>query len=251
MTTGALIFATNNGVTDYDSMARWSAKNIERHLGIPTHIVSGTVTTTDATRHFVDLGQVAWHNRTRPDAYDLSPWDRTLLLDADYVVASDQLRSLLDVDQDFLAHRWATDVTGCNDFRGLNWFGEHQIPMWWATVIMFRRSVHARLIFDAMCMIRDNWTHYRQIYKISQKTFRNDYALSIAMLICDGHDPNHAEIPWSLTTLTPEHRIRQTAIDQFRVDFVNGENQHRWMDFSQDIHVMGKSQLEAIIADNC
>ena len=37
MTTGALIFARNNEQIDYESMARWSAKNIERHLGIPTH----------------------------------------------------------------------------------------------------------------------------------------------------------------------------------------------------------------------
>lgn len=251
MTSGALIFATNNGVTDYDRMARWSAKRIERHLGIPTHIVNGSSNTTDNMRHFTDLGHVVWHNITRPDAYDLSPWDRTLLLDADYVVASDQLRLLLDADQDFLAHRWAHDVTDCNDFRGLNWFGDHQMPMWWATVIMFRKSDHARLIFEAMRMIRDNWTHYRHIYKIPQKTFRNDYALTIAMLICDGHGLDHAAIPWSLSTLTPEHLIRQTATDQFRVDFVNGENQQRWIEFSQDIHIMGKTQLEAIIADNC
>jgi hypothetical protein len=40
MTTGALIFAYNNGVTDYVSMAAWTAKNIRRHLGIPVAVVT-------------------------------------------------------------------------------------------------------------------------------------------------------------------------------------------------------------------
>lgn len=249
MSTGALIFAQNNGATDYEGMARWSAKNIERHLGIPTHIVTAT-TPTDNTRHFTDLGHVTWHNHTRPDAYDLSPWDRTLILDADYVVASDQLRVLLEIDQDFLAHRWASDVTGCNDFRGLNWFGEHDMPMWWATVIMFRRSRQAELIFQCMRMIRDNWSHYRNIYKIRKSTYRNDHALSIALLICDGHMIDHAGIPWSLSTLTPEHRLTQIAADRYRIDFVTPENRPRWIEVAQDFHAMGKTQLEAIVANN-
>lgn len=251
MTTGALIFAVNNGATDYAAMAVWSAKNIQRHLGIPTHIVSDLEPTGTNTRHFSDLGHVTWHNLSRVDAYDLTPWDRTLLLDADYVVASDQLRPLLDADQDFLAHREAYDITGCNDFRGLNSFGEHAMPQWWATVIMFRRSTHAGLVFAVMRMVRDNWQHYRDLYKIRQTTYRNDHALSIALLVCDGHALDHAAIPWNLATLTPEHAVTATDQDRYRVDFVNTENQRRWITMSQDFHAMGKTQLEAIVAHHC
>jgi len=35
------------------------------------------------------------------------------------------------------------------------------------------------VIYDTMQMIRDNWTHYRQLYSVSENTFRNDFALSI------------------------------------------------------------------------
>lgn len=251
MTTGALIFAINNGSTDYEAMAEWNAGNIQRHLGIPTHIITACPPDAHNTRHFVDLGHVAWHNQSRCDAYDLSPWDQTLVLDADYVVASDKLRSILAVKQDFLAHRYAHDLTGCNDFHGLNWFGDHRMPMWWATVMMFRRSQHAQLIFDSMRMVKDNWNHYRNIYKIRKATFRNDHALSIALLISDGHWVDHAAIPWSLPTLTPEHRLAQTAPDRYRVDFVNPQNQARWIEITQDFHAMGKTQLEAIVAHPC
>ena len=142
MTTGALIFARNNEQIDYKAMAHWSAKNIERHLGIPTHIVTDNSPNTNS-RHFSDVGNVTWYNHNRMDAYRLSPWERTLVLDADYVVASNQLQAVLDVDQDFLAHRWAYDVTECNTFEGLNYFGNNHMPMWWATVMMFRKSKQA------------------------------------------------------------------------------------------------------------
>jgi hypothetical protein len=248
MITGALIFARNNEHTDYVSMALWSARNIERHLGIPTHIVTDESRTDSGTRHFSDAGTVTWHNTNRMDAYRLTPWDRTLVLDADYVVASDQLRSVLDCDEDFLAHRWAYDVTGCNNFRGLNWFGDVHMPMWWATVMCFNKSRTAELVFDTMAMIRDNWTHYRNIYKISNANYRNDFALSIALLVVNGHTLNHNSIPWQLASLTPEHQLTQLDQDQYRVDFVNTEGRPRWLELRQDFHAMGKQQLGEIVA---
>jgi hypothetical protein len=250
MTTGALIFARNNEHTDYVAMAQWSAKNIERHLGIPTHIVTDNSRTDSGSRIFSDAGAVTWHNTNRMDAYRLTPWDRTLVLDADYVVASDQLKSLLDSDVDFLAHRWAYDVTGCNTFEGLNYFGDVRMPMWWATVMCFNKSRTAELIFDTMAMIRDNWTHYRNIYKNNMPTYRNDHALSIALLVVNGHTLNHAGIPWRLASLTPDHQLTQLEQDRYRVDFVNTEGKRRWIELRQDFHAMGKRQLGEIVASN-
>jgi hypothetical protein len=254
MKTGALIFAFNNEQIDYVSMARWSAKNIERHLGIPTHVVTDqevkTVGTND--RWFEDFGtQVTWHNESRVNAYELSPWDQTLVLDADYVVASNQLQTVLDSQQDFLAHRWAYDITGINDFSDLNHFGQHRMPMWWATVMMFRRSDHARLIFESMTMICDNWTHYKRLYKNRSPNYRNDHALSIALATVNGHTLDHAGIPWNLASLTPEHQLTQIDTDEYRVDFLNQEKKPRWIQLrNQDFHAMGKRHLGAIVANN-
>jgi hypothetical protein len=250
MTTGALIFARNNEHIDYVAMARWSARNIERHLGIPTHIITDDSRTDSGSRHFADVGTVSWHNTNRMDAYRLSPWDRTLVLDADYVVASNQLQSVLDCNEDFLAHRWAYDVTGRNDFEGLNYFGSVRMPQWWATVMIFNRCRQAELVFDTMAMIRDNWSHYKQIYKNSSPTYRNDHALSIALLVVNGHTLDHADMPWRLASLTPEHKITQLDQDRYRVDFVNTQGQPRWLELRQDFHAMGKQQLGAIVASN-
>ena len=145
MTQGALIFAFNNESTDYVALAQWSARNIRRHLKIPIALVTNLPTgdsrlrgfdkviTCDAaqggTRWFEDYqARVSWYNAGRTDAFDLTPWDQTLVLDADYVVASDQLKVILDSQEDFLCHRWAYDITGENDFSGLNYFGHHRMP---------------------------------------------------------------------------------------------------------------------------
>ena len=264
MTTGALIFAFNNEQTDYLSMAAWSAKNIHRHLGIPVAVVTDYenplgdfdyVINAQAhgggQRYFSDYDtNVTWHNTNRMDAYTLSPWDQTLVLDADYVVASDQLRTVLNSQQNFLCYRWARDVTGLQTFEDLNYFGNHRMPMWWATVMMFRRSASTELLFDTMQMVRDNWTHYRNLYKNPVSTYRNDHALSIALNTLNGHTLCVDEIPGTLASLTPEHRLTQLDADSYRVDFLTPDKKARWITLTQDFHAMGKQQLGAIVANS-
>ena len=123
------------------------------------------------------------------------------------------------------------------------------MPQWWATVIAFRKSDHARLIFETMEMVRDHWQHYRDLYNISSATYRNDHALSIAINIVNGHIPNHSHIPWSLSSLTPEHELERTAQDSYRITFNNGENQRKHINVvEQDFHAMGKKHLGDIVA---
>jgi hypothetical protein len=174
------------------------------------------------------------------------------VLDADYVVASNQLKSVLASTEEFLAHRLAYDITGLNSFTGLNYFGAYHMPMWWATVMMFRRSSHAQLIFETMAMIRDNWTHYRNIYKNSNGTYRNDHAMSIALGVVNGHTLDHVGIPWDLASLTPDHQLKQLGPDHYRVNFVNSDLKPKWIELrGQDFHAMGKKTLGEIVANPC
>jgi hypothetical protein len=264
MTTGALIFAFNNEQIDYVAMANWSAKNIHRHLGIPVCLVTDKdpahphVFDRVVIANSIDAGQryfsdydtnVTWHNTNRMDAYMLSPWNQTLVLDADYVLASDQLLTVLASGQDFVCHRWARDVTGLQTFEDLNYFGNYRMPMCWATVMMFRRSASTELLFDTMQMIRDNWTHYRNLYKNPNPTYRNDHALSIALNTLNGHTLQVDGIPGTLASLTPDHRLTQLDTDSYRVDFLTPDKKSRWITLTQDFHAMGKQQLGAIVAN--
>lgn len=263
MTTGALIFAYDNEAFDYRRMATWAAGNIRRHLGIPVAVVTDRPSDGDfdrvivhdvgpsGERSFVDAARrAAWHNHSRADAWDLSPWDCTLLLDADYVVASDRLRAVLDhTDTGVLCHRHASDITGMNDFCSLNRLGAYDIALAWATVVVFDRSPHAKLVFQCMRMIRDNWSHYQQIYQDRGRNYRNDHALTIALSITDGHTRSHHQIPWSLASVMPEHKLSQLGLDRYRLDFVRSDNRSAWIEIAgQDFHAMGKQSLMNMIS---
>lgn len=252
MTTGAVIFAYNNEHIDYVAMAQWSACNIKRHLNIPTTIITGEKPEGSDIRWFADLDTtVTWYNGNRMDAYTLSPYDQTLVLDADYVVASDQLKCLLESKEEFLAPRWAFDVTGLQPFNDNNFFGRQHMPMSWATIMMFRRGRRPKLIFECMQMIRDNWDHYRNLYGIIRTTYRNDYALSIAMNIVDGHTLSTPSVPWKLASVTPDHLLTQLGQDEYRVDFKTQDSKPRWIKLTGDFHAMGKKHLGDIVANPC
>jgi hypothetical protein len=269
MSQGVLIFAFNNESFDYLAMAAWSAKNIHRHLGVPVCVVTNSKDIPNNyefdqvihaephsknSRMFGDFGGIErnddWYNSNRVDAYSISPYDQTLVLDADYVVASDQLKILFDIDKDFLAHRLAYDITGRNPFEEHNYFGRQYMPMWWATVMMFRRSKSTKLLFDSMLMIRQHWTHYRNLYGNTRFVYRNDHALSIALGIVNGHTLDHPEIPWGLATLLPGSQLTRLDTDSYRIDFQTPDQQQKYITVTnQDFHVMGKFQLGVMIAN--
>ena len=262
MTTGVLIFAFNNEHIDYLAIANWTAKNIRRHLKLPVAIVTDNPVPAEYhfeqvimaqpsgkhLRKFADQEEnVTWYNGNRVDAYELSPWAHTLVLDADYVVASNELLKILSVNKNFVAHKTAYDVVNKDNFNELNNFGRHNMPMWWATVMMFRRSTEAKLIFETMSMIRDNWDHYKALYGITKSTYRNDFALSIALNIVNGHTLDHADIPWNLASVTPEHTLTQLSDDSYRVDYLTSDQKSRYVILNQDFHAMGKRHLGEIV----
>lgn len=265
MTTGALIFAFNNEQIDYVRMAAWSAANIHRHLDIPVCVVTDNDTTdrrfdriirvsrtaTDQQRQFADVdGRVTWYNQDRVDAYGLSPWDQTLVLDADYVVAGDQLATVLASPQAFLCHRRAWDMVTGDPLDSLNSFGRNHMPMWWATVMMFRRDTVTQYIFDCMRMVRDNWYHYRDLYGLGRSRYRNDFALSIALGVVSGHTFKVDAIAWNLMTLMPDHTITNPEQDLYQISFQKDGRAKRLTASGVDFHAMGKGQLGAIVANH-
>jgi hypothetical protein len=263
MTTGVLIFAFNNEHIDYLAMANWSAKNIRRHLQLPVAVITNQVVPNNYffeqtiiaqpvgndIRKFADQeNNVTWYNGNRVDAYQLTPWKQTLVLDADYVVASDELKKVLAMKENFVAHKTAYDITNQDNFDELNNFGNYNMPMWWATVMMFRRSQEAEMIFNCMTMVKNNWEHYKNLYNAIHPTYRNDYALSIALGIVNGHTLDYKDIPWGLASLTPAHKLTKLAEDNYRIDFLTPDRKPRYITLSQDFHAMGKKHLGDMIA---
>jgi len=261
---GVLIFAFNNEQTDYIAMAAWSARNIRRHLNLPVALVTDdpeaatqhrfehiivTAPDTGGSRHFADYGAtVTWHNAGRINAYELSPFDQTIVLDADYVVASNQLLDILAIPQQFAAFKDGFDPSSMTN---LETFGAQNMPMWWATVMMFRRGNISQYIFDSMQMIRNNWQHYRDLYGIYQSNYRNDYALSIALGLVAGAEQSVHEIFRPMLNVMPDQGLTCVEQDHYEITYTNSEGHLKTLSWAGlDFHAMCKRHLEAIVAAN-
>ena len=134
-------------------------------------------------------------------------------------------------------------------------FGQNHMPMSWATVIKFNRSIVSEQIFDIMAMVQNNYSHYADLYKFRHAPFRNDYALSIALALVNGHSVDPVfDSPWPLLNVNPAHEVRQLDEDYYEIKYtktVNQENKpFKIAVYKQDIHVMGKSFLENLIETN-
>ena len=270
MTQGVLLFAFNNDRVDYVSQAQWSAPRINRHLDLPVTLITDQIPTdtsmfdqvitaesrSGGTRKYDHMNadsSATWFNRGRCRAYDLSPYDQTLVLDTDYIVASDRLKVLFDSDHDVLCHRLVLDVTERRNFALDTRFGSVEMPMWWATVLYFRKSALAQSVFDMMHMIENNWYHYSRVYKFSQEPYRNDYAISIALNTVYGHVPDSIPgIPWPLFTSFYDVYLNQLDQDRFQLNYVrmvdNQERHQRMILEDCDLHVMNKPDLGKICA---
>ena len=269
MSQGILYFAFNNDRVDYVSQAVWNAPRVHRHLGVGCSLVTDQASKPEDTSMFDSVfitdsvsggtrkydhmnadSSAEWKNIGRCRAYDLSPYDQTLVLDTDYIVASDNLKCLFNSNQDFLCHREVLDVTDRENFARDTRFGDVHFPMWWATVSYFRRSAKAEQIFHMWSMIQDNWYHYSRLYKFSQDLFRNDYALSIALNTVYGHVPESIpSIPWPLFTAFYDVYLNQLDDDCFQMNYVRmgQKSQHQRMILSnQDLHIMNKPDLGKI-----
>lgn len=264
MNTGALIFAFDNENTRYLDLAAWSAERIKRHLKIPVAVVTNCPESADAIfdhviesdsgdaniKMFDDYRNTAsWHNTRRTDAYELTPFEKTLVLDADYVINNDFLSYYFHLDTDFVCYKDAFSVNQPGEERldEYNTFGVHRFPMWWATVMLFRKSNTAAYIFDCMNMIRQNWKHYIDLYGIQSPTYRNDFALSIALGIVGGHTLKVDTFDVPMATVMPSQRIKQLDDDYWQFTWQHDGREKTAALGGFDFHAMCKKDLGEIV----
>jgi hypothetical protein len=259
---GVVIIAKESNTVDYLKIAVWNAKRAQKYLGLPVTIITDSAAEIDSSinvvrvpkvqarsrRKFPSHGELTqWNNAKRWEVCELTPYDRTLLIDADYIINSDYLNSAMQAREDFLVFGNAFDVTGREGLEELSTFGAFEIPLYWATAIVFSNNDKAGLIFGVLEQVENNYEHYATIYKFEPRPFRNDYALSIALNLVNGLYPDGIPImPWPLMTVLPEHKVTYQGDCAYTVRFVDDRPQYV-MVTGQDLHIMGKADLEAII----
>lgn len=232
---GVVIFATNTDTVDYESIADRASQLIKRYLNLPTTILSGT--TSSNRRYSVDSGNFeTWNNLGRHMAYELSPYDQTILLDSDYFVLDDNLLKVLDSLQDYKIVRHNQYLDGSK----VNPMGKYSLPYLWATIVAFERTPKAQALFDFVARIERNYAHYQRLYNITAGNFRNDYAFTIADLALNGYTQDTQNyIPWPMLTVS-------TGIDELALQgnkLIVKANNQAYVLPKQSLHIMSKAWL--------
>jgi hypothetical protein len=247
---GFLMFAYNSSNIDYATMALCNALLIKKHLTVnsvalvtdqPTldhlkrtadpalisfafeHVIIDSVDqSTAGQRRFHDTRYtkyvVQYLNLNRPNAYDLSPYDQTLMLDVDYLMLDNSMDLVWDNVEEFMCNHKTKDLDNkVNDFGFDNRFNEMSIPLYWATAVYFTKTDMSRLIFQLMGWIKENYSYYQYLYRFNHSGyFRNDYALSIAI-----HMTNNLMEYGTIKSLPIDHLLFSVETDEFH-KFDNG-----------------------------
>ena len=242
MNAGAVIYATDGDIK-YSALAKECARRVEYYLGIPSVIKTGS-DKVKSTRNWADCDdKVQWRNGGRCNALADSPYERTILLDADFWIASDCLKTCLDSSESFLAHNTRMYIN--EDAPRIETFGALKTEMWWATVCVFDRSEFTQDVFDAWHMIEQNYTHYAELFNFNRYFFRNDFALSLALLLCNGGDRLTAGIPWPLVHV-PDTCNVDWQQPNWHIEYLVNQTPKRISVKDVDLHVMGKRNLEKL-----
>tara|TARA_X000001382_G_scaffold112489_1_gene89768 strand:- start:29 stop:793 length:765 start_codon:yes stop_codon:yes gene_type:complete len=241
---GVVILYSESAQLDYKSLSETCARLAEKHLNVPSTIVK----LEPEQRNFRtfrypngELEGTEWNNIGRYNAYDLSPYDETILLDSDYIVQSDTLANYFGSDHDFICHNCSWDVTGNDVFRHDRFISQNWFEMRWATVIYFRKTEHAKRIFDAWRMIYENYEYYAELFGFTKRPFRNDFAMSIAHQICNGY-ANSGTFNYALPALSSSDSVLDYNDGRWLLKYQYKES-HNVLRYTGDLHVMNKHSL--------
>lgn len=275
MTTGAVIFAHNNTSIDYVKLAVFAAERVKHYLNIPVTLVTDdskwllskfkehpfehVIETSSAHvqhRYFHDGSlskkQLEWKNLSRTQVYNLTPYDKTLVLDSDYIINSTILKTALDNDHDFQIYRQSMDLAPDREPGAFKRINMYSVPFYWATVFVFQKNAITQAFFDLVDYIKQNWIYFRTLYSIEAPAFRNDIAFSIAIHIMNGKTEGGfaVELPGKMV-FTADRDLLVSAKDEkmsFLVEKHGYVGEYTAVKTTGiDVHVMNKFSLDRFI----
>jgi len=275
---GVLTFARNNSQVDYLKQAIFLAKRVRKYLNLPTTVATDSVdylaeaypnykevfdtvieldwTDTHSLKRYYDGSitqkRLEFKNDSRCLAFDISPYDETILLDTDFIIADDVLKNCFDQDLDFLIYKNAYDLANFRDYSEFDYVSDTSVDFYWATCVFFRKTDTNNIFFDLIKHIQENWSYYNSVYQINSVTYRNDHAFSIAIHIMNGYQPGNfaGRMPGKLFYTTDKDLIVELTDERFL--FLVEKESHlgeyvpiRFQNSS--VHVMNKFSLERVI----
>ena len=230
---GVIMFAHNNTEIDYFRLAVVNALLVQKNLGIknvtvvtdPHSLKQGektlgkrlikkainNIVVVDKDKRFKALNQrlykdtshtskyLPFYNVNRCDAYKISPYDETLLIDVDYLILSDTLNHCWGHNNELMMNWKYQDIMYERKDPSLARLNDMGITMYWATVVYFRKTEYVESFFNIVSHVKNNPQFYKDLYKWQGTLYRNDYSFSIAAHMMSGFvDKGIPQLPTTL-----------------------------------------------------
>jgi len=278
MTQGVLVFARNNNQVDYVKQAYYLAKRINHYLQLPVTVATDSANylksaftdwetvfdkiieldprTKSCIRRYQDgtlsSKQLEFKNDSRSLAYDISPYDDTLLVDTDFIISNSVLKNCFSQGKDFLIYKDAYDLANFRDYSEFDYVSDTSVDFYWATVVFFRKTEPNKIFFELLKHIQEDWDHYNSIFQINSRLFRNDHAFSIAIHIMNGYQQGDfaGKLPGKLFYTVDRDILLEIDNDNF---LVLVEKENRLGEYTatrfkgHNLHVMNKFSLSRVI----
>ena len=282
---GILMFAHNNSEIDYFRLAVVNSLLIQKNLGIKNITVVtdpfslkhaekslgkrlikkaiNNLVVVDKDKKFKEKNlrlykdtshnakHLQFYNVNRCDAYDISPYEETILLDVDYLILSDTLNQCWDHNNELMMNWKYQDIMYERKDPSLARLYDMGITMYWATVVYFRKTEYVESFFNIVKHVKNNPQFYKDLYKWQGTLYRNDYSFSIAAHMMSGFvDKGISQLPTTLYKSFDTDDIH-SAVDKNTIimylekprspgDFM----MTKWQDL--DLHIMNKWAINRV-----
>ena len=273
MSKGVLLFASNNGKIDYVKQAYFLAQRISKYMSLPTSIVCNHDISQKYAKAFDNVIKVdsvgsfrnkkyndgtlwgmslPFNNMSRADAYELSPYEETLVMDTDYIISNDILNNCFVQQKDLLLYKHSVHLGEFDATHEFERISDTSVDFYWATVVFFRKSEQNKIFFDLVKHIKENYLHYRNVYQFRSTVYRNDFAFSIAVHIMNGYTSGEfaGEMPGTKFYTIDRDILLEIQNDEF---LCLVENTRSLGDYytvklkGENLHIMNKFSLERAI----
>lgn len=275
MKCGVLIFAHNSKDVDYALMAIVAGKLAGNALKVPVSLVtddstvswlkeSGSYSIAESIfEHIIlidrpqsvnkrrladgrDFKMVSFINDTRPLAWDITPYDRTLLIDSDYLIFSDRLNEFWNVEKSVLISTAMNDIRGDRARYLDKNVSETGVHLYWATTVMFTKNAESKVFFDTVKLVQRNYSQYADVYRFNPMQYRNDIAFSIAKHILDGFITDTSQMLPPVLTAIDSDILLDVIGKKLLFLITTPENSEAFLAHSisnTDIHIMNKQSI--------
>jgi hypothetical protein len=274
MNTGVIILANNSSKVNYLKLATISASCAKKNLKVPVSLITDNQTLDRITRkekeylnrlfdkiiledlpptdnlrrlNFDGVSEtIDFLNSHRFRSFELSPYDRTLLIDSDFLIFSNNFTRYWDVDQSVMISPYMVNLDKDKGPIADTMVSPQSIPLYWATTVMFTKNEEAESFFNLVDHVRQNYQFYSQLYQFSVNQYRNDISFSIAYHIMRGFNstPDYFLPPlMTFSQFDQFQEIQDNAVKIYVFNQLTNSHDRIVSLKNTDIHFMNKMHL--------